>query len=93
MTASSFDQILELALRLPPKERLQLAEQVISSVEQEFEPKQAEGEHWGQKLLLLVEELDMSDWTDIEIDDPVEWVKHIRQEQEKHRGLNWEQDE
>jgi hypothetical protein len=37
--------------------------------------------------------MDFTGWTDIDTDDPVEWVRRVRREQETRRGLNWEQDQ
>jgi hypothetical protein len=51
---------------------------------------QREGETWGQALVRLVKELDMSDWTDIDIDDPVEWVKAVRKQEEDRLKAYWE---
>jgi hypothetical protein len=90
------NEVLALALKLSPKERMRLIEEVASSVEREIDAapnEQQPLEHWGKKLIRLVAELDMTNWTNIGIDDPVEWVKHVQREQIVHRGLNWEQDE
>jgi hypothetical protein len=38
-----------------------------------------EEKHWGQELLKLLDSLDMSDWTALGIEDPIEWVKAVRQ--------------
>jgi hypothetical protein len=45
--------------------------------------------HWGKNFVALLDQLDLSDWESDDISDPVEWVKHQRQEQAKRRGLNW----
>ena len=37
-----------------------------------------EEKHWGQELLKLLDSLDMSDWTDLGIEAPIEWVKAVR---------------
>ena len=75
--------------KLAPKERLQLIERVASSVEREIEgPPSGEeqpDQHWGRNLLRLLDELGPVELDHPEIEDPVEWVKHIRQEQDKHR--------
>jgi hypothetical protein len=49
-------------------------------------------EHWGKHLHQMLEELDFADWTEIDTDDSVEWVKRVRREQETRHGLKWEQD-
>jgi hypothetical protein len=38
----------------------------------------------------MLEELDFTDWTDVDTDDPVEWVKRVRREQETRHGLKTE---
>ena len=87
------DEALELALKLSPKERIQLIERVASSVEREIEVAPPSEEHWGQNLLRLLDELGPIEMVHPEIDDPVEWVKQVRREQEIQRGLDWGQDE
>lgn len=83
---TDFDQALALALNLSPAERLQLIEQVASSLERDFGAAPTQNEHWGQALLRLLDTLDMQDWQVLEIDDPVEWVNKLR-EQERHERL------
>jgi hypothetical protein len=92
-----FDEALELALKLAPKERLQLIERVASSVEQDIEsvspsPVQST-EHWGQSLLRLLDELSPIEMQYPEIGDPVEWVRRIRQDERQHRLGDWSEDE
>ncbi len=93
----SLDEALALALKLAPKERLQLIERVASSVEHDIESAasdkaQPEG-HWGQNLLRLLDELGPIELIHPEIEDPVEWVKQIRQEQDRKRLGDWGQEE
>jgi hypothetical protein len=96
-TASQWEQALSLGLRLPAKERLKLAERLVASVETELPSPTLEREetniHWGQNLLKLLDELGPIELDHPEIDDPVEWVKQIRQDQEIKRGLDWGLDE
>lgn len=89
MTNSTFDQALALALRLPPKKRLQLIEQVALSIEQEIPSSASEGQHWGQALNQLLDTLDMRDWQALEIDDPVEWLKRQRAQEQERRLGDW----
>jgi hypothetical protein len=89
MTDSTFDQALEIALSLSPRERLQLIERVASSVEQEIEPSLEVGKHWGEALVSLVESLDLLDWEAMDINDPLEWVRRQREEEEQHRLGDW----
>lgn len=81
-TITSLEEALALALKLAPKERLKLIEQVTSSVEQDMEsqslPDEQPEEHWGKSLNRLLDELGPIDFLFPEIEDPVEWVKHLR---------------
>jgi hypothetical protein len=96
-TTTPLEEALALALKLAPKERLQLIERVASSVERDIEAV-PEGEsqpekHWGKNLLRLLDELGPIELDHPEIEDPVEWVKKIRQEQWAHRLGDWGKDE
>jgi hypothetical protein len=92
------EEALALALQLSPGDRLRLVERVVASVEQEIT---SDGpvditdseEHWGRRLAQLLEELDFTNWTDVNTDDPVEWVTRARQGQAARRGLDWGHDE
>lgn len=94
---SALEEALALVLKLAPKERLQLVERVVASVERDIAPHSEDEtdstEHWGQNLLRLVQASDLDNWTDIHIEDPVEWVKHVRQLQAQQRNLNWGEEE
>ncbi len=84
-TSASLEEVLAVALKLAPRERLQLIEQIASSVEQDITDVQPRTEHWGQSLNRLIDELEPIDLLYPEIEDPVEWVKHLRAEQRKKR--------
>lgn len=88
-------EVLALALKLSPKERIQLIERVASSVEHDIETgtpvEQPPEEHWGRNLVRLLDELGPIEMVHPEIEDSTEWVKQIRQEQ--GREFNWEEDE
>lgn len=90
---TSLEEALALALKLAPKERLQLIEQVASSVERDLEAapsdKQQPDEHWGKNLLRLLDEIGPIEMLYPEIKDPVEWVKHLRAEQRHRRLGDW----
>jgi hypothetical protein len=80
------EEALALALKLPARERLQLIERVASSVEHDIEVSAADREastaHWGQNLLRILDEVGPIEPLHPEIEDPVEWVKQIRRDQE-----------
>jgi hypothetical protein len=93
----SLEEALMLALRLAPKERLQLIEQVASSVEREIEARPSDEEqveeHWGKSLNRLLDEIGPIEMLYPEIEDPVEWVKHLRAEERRRRLGDWGEDE
>lgn len=88
-TAPSLEEALALALRLAPKERLQLIERIASSVERDMQaaPPGTEQpkEHWGRSLLRLLDKLGPIELDHPEIEDPVEWVRQIRREERQQR--------
>lgn len=45
--------------------------------------------HWGRQLLKLLESLDMRGWDAVGKDDPVEWVKAVRQKQLSRLDAYW----
>ena len=93
---SPLDEALALALKLSPKERIQLIERIASSVEDEIEPApsgQQPEEHWGRNLLRLLDELGPIEMKYPEIEDPVEWVKQIRHDEKKQRLGDWGEEE
>jgi len=83
------DQAVALALKLSPKERIQLIERVRTSVEHEAEVSSPSDEHWGRDLNTLLDSLDMSDWEAPEFDDPVEWLRQQREKELKQRLGDW----
>lgn len=91
----TLNEVLKLALKLSPKDRLQLIERVASSVEKEIEAPAttepvSEEEHWGRNLVNLIKSLDMSEWETMEIDDVVEWVRELRRSEEDRLKAYWD---
>lgn len=84
---------LALALKLTPRERIRLIEQIAASVERDIDNTPSAGEaspeSWGKALVRFLETLDSVEMAHPEIEDPVEWVKQSRREQELQRGLVW----
>jgi hypothetical protein len=72
---TKLDETIALALQLSPWEQLQLIQEVASHLNLQFEPS----EHWGQNLVRLLNSLDLSEWDQEDIDNPVAWVKHQRE--------------
>ena len=87
------EEAVALALQLPPGDRLRLVERVVVSVEREIAGSvpatPTPAEHWGQALNRLLDALDLSDWEALQINDPVEWVKTLRQEDESRLDTYW----
>ena len=48
-----------------------------------------EEKQWGQELLKLLDSLDMSDWTALGMEGPVEWVKAVRQQDLSRLDAYW----
>lgn len=96
-TTTSLEEALALALKLAPKERLQLIERVASSVEREIEAapsgEEQPEQHWGRNLLRLLDELGPIEMSYPEIEDPVEWVKQIRRDEREQRLGDWGEEE
>ncbi len=94
-TRVQLDEAFALALKLSPKDRIQLIERLASSVEREIEvdePHKEQAppeEHWGKALNQLLDTLDMSDWQAMQIDDPVEWLEQQREAERKQRLGDW----
>jgi hypothetical protein len=92
-TFTPLEEALALALKLAPKERLQLIEQVASSVERDIEAVTSNEEdpeqHWGKALNKLMDEIGPIELLYPEIEDPVEWVKHLRAEERRRRLGDW----
>jgi hypothetical protein len=86
---SPLEKALALALKLAPRERIQLIERVAASVEGDMPSpaavKEQSEEHWGQNILRLLDEIGPIELVHPEIEDPVEWVKTLRREEQERR--------
>lgn len=82
--------VINLALQLSPRERMQLIEQVASSVG-EVLPEPIVSDHWGQSLNRLLEELGPVEMKNSEIQDPVEWVKEQRRQDSERLNPSWDE--
>jgi hypothetical protein len=87
------EEAVALALQLPPEERLRLVERVVVSVERDIAgimpATQRPADHWGQALNRLLDALDLSNWEALQINDPVAWVKTLRQEDASRLNAYW----
>jgi hypothetical protein len=87
-------EILEQAKALSLQERKELTKLLVDTLDAETSGANAEQPeiHWGKNLLRLLDELSPIDLDYPEIEDPVEWVKQIRLDQARERGLeNWDE--
>lgn len=86
--------ILEQAKALSPQERRELAKLLIDIMDAPQQVEAAESEeHWGKALNRLMDEIGPIEMIYPEIEDPVEWVKHLRAEQRRRRLGDWGDDE
>lgn len=83
-------EILEQAKALSADERKELTKLLIDTLDVVEEPKTAgPEEHWGKSLIQLLDEIGPIEMLYPEIEDPVEWVKHLRAEQRRRRLGDW----
>ena len=87
------NQILEQVKTLSLQERKELAKLLIDMLDA---PPPVEAatveEHWGKSLNQLMDELGPIEMKYPEIEDSVEWVKHLRAEQRHRRLGDWGND-
>lgn len=83
-------EVFEQAKSLSPQERKELVKLLVDTldVQPQAEPAAPEA-HWGKNLNRLMEEIGPIEMLYPEIEDPVEWVKHLRAEQRKKRLGDW----
>lgn len=72
---------------LTPQERKELAKLLIDSLDvpNAISTDAMEREHWGKSLNRMMEEIGEIELLYPEIEDSVEWVKHLRAQQRQHR--------
>lgn len=96
-----FDDVVALAYRLTPLEKIKLVKRMADALEHEpvltttvaIAATPAGDQHWGEQMIAFLHTLDTSDWQAIEMPDVVEWVKQLRAQQDIQRGLIWENEE
>jgi hypothetical protein len=90
----TIQEILEQAKALSPQERKELAKMLIDLMDAP-QPTEAieSGEHWGQSLNRLMDEIGPIEMKYPGIEDPIEWVKHLRAEQRRRRLGDQDNDE
>lgn len=90
---AQLDEALALALKLSPRERIQLIERIASSIETQPITESPSQEQWGQKLVRMMDEIGAIEMIHPEIEDATEWVKQIRHDQAVKRVMNWDETE
>ena len=96
-----FDDVVALAYRLSPLEKVKLVKRMADALEHEpvlaidssIAATPSSEPHWGKQVVAFLHTLDTSDWQTIEMPDVVEWIKQQRAQQDKQRGLIWENEE
>lgn len=93
MNTPELDLVLERALDLTVPDRLRLIETVAASIHDQIRSSATltgdEGESWGQHVIDLVNQLDMSAWENLNVEDSSEWVTNLRSRIEGERRVNW----
>ena len=84
-------EILEQAKALSLQERKELTKLLVDTLDIEITITSDElhREHWGQSLKQLMDEVGSIELLYPEIEDPTEWVKHLRSESRKRRLGEW----
>jgi hypothetical protein len=83
----TLNEIWEQAKTLSSGERKELAKRLIDLMDAPGQSRASESEeHWGKDLLRRMDEVGPIELIHPEIDDPVEWVKQIRRDQQRHVG-------
>lgn len=85
-------EILEQVKKLTPEERDELVERLTALDElEDDEPSLSENktEHWGQSLNRLLDDLGPIELLYPEIEDPVAWVKQLRDDERRRRLGDW----
>lgn len=96
-----YDDVLALANRLTPLEKIKLVKRMADALEHEPALTEdvlptttfANGQTWGTQVLALLDGYNSDDWQAIEMPDVVAWVKQRRVEQDKQRGISWGSEE
>ncbi len=79
-------EIMEQAKELTIQERKELVKLLLDTLDAPQDSDTVEQDiHWGKSVNQLLDEIEPIEMKYPEIEDPVEWVKHLRSEQRKHR--------
>jgi len=79
-------EIMEQAKELTIQERKELVKLLVDTLDTPQDSDTVGQDiHWGKAINQLFDEMEPIEMKYPEIEDPVEWLKHLRSEQRKHR--------
>lgn len=84
---TTIDELYTQITALPPDQRATL----IARLLHDATPDHASDKQltWGQNIVRLIESMPPIEMTHPEIEDPVEWVKQIREDERRRRLGDW----
>jgi len=84
-------EVLEQAKKLSVEERKELAKRLIDIIDEPQPTPTADEptEHWGKALNQLLDKIGPIEMLYPEIEDPVKWVEHLREEKRRRRFGDW----
>jgi hypothetical protein len=83
-------EILQQAKTLTPQERKELVVKLVETLDVAEDPaEQPVEEHWGRRMIALMQSMDAVAFADPEITDPVEWVKAQRRKGQERLKPYW----
>jgi hypothetical protein len=84
---TTIDELYTQITALPPDQRATL----IARLLHDATPDDAGDKQltWGQNIVRLIESMPPIEMTHPEIEDPVEWVKQIREDERRRRLGDW----
>ena len=84
---TTIDELYAQITALPPDQRATL----IARLLHDATPDHASDNQltWGQNIVRLIESMPPIEMTHPEIEDPVEWVKQIREDERRRRLGDW----
>ncbi len=84
---TTIDELYAQVNALPPDQRATL----IAHLFHDATPDHASDNQlsWGQNIVRLIESMPSIEMTHPEIEDPVEWVKQIREDERRRRLGDW----
>lgn len=84
---TTIDELYAQVNALPPDQRATLIARLLHDATPDYaSDKQLT---WGQNIVRLIESMPPIEMTHPEIEDPVEWVKQIREDERRRRLGDW----